>query len=170
MNMTLALLALMFGAMVAVGEGPRVASVDEEDDLAVLAQVLEDNGVSSGTVDPDKAMALTATTAADEAVEVEVARATLPLLDTSKPAATATEAQVTQVSAPAGGLITTAVVLGNRVNVRSGPSTGNPVITKVVKGQEVEVLSYTDNGWAEILVKGDIGFMSGDFLRENADG
>lgn len=59
-----------------------------------------------------------------------------------------------------------AVVNADRVNLRTGPSTANPVIDQVVRDQRVEVLDRTDDGWMRIRV-GDTGreaFIFGRFL------
>ena len=56
-------------------------------------------------------------------------------------------------------------VTGTRVNVRSGPSTGNPVINGVVADQEVEMIELLDNGWAQIRIdETSVGYMSARFL------
>ena len=52
----------------------------------------------------------------------------------------------------ASEVATRAVVNANRVNVRSGPSTANPVLDQVVLGQTVEILDRTNDGWAQIRV------------------
>lgn len=63
-------------------------------------------------------------------------------------------------------------VTGNRVNVRSGPSTDFRVIGRAVYGDSVEILSRDGQGWAEIRLLGtdDIGYMSVDFLAEELNG
>ncbi|WGW05187.1 SH3 domain-containing protein [Tropicibacter oceani] len=57
-------------------------------------------------------------------------------------------------------------VTGNRVNLRSGPSTGFDVVTKLVRGDEVEVLQEDGTGWVKLraLRGSDIGWMSEQFL------
>ncbi len=56
-------------------------------------------------------------------------------------------------------------VNGSRVNLRAGPGTGNPVLTKLDKGDLVEVLEDSGDGWLSIRVPGTgvIGWMA-DFL------
>lgn len=68
----------------------------------------------------------------------------------------------------AGSAPSVLTVTGSRVNVRSGPSTQFTVIGSVVRGDEVELVAYRNNGWAEIrfVDTGEIGFMSGQFLSE----
>lgn len=53
-------------------------------------------------------------------------------------------------------------VTGNRVNMRGGPGTTFSVVTKLVKGDEVEVLSDIGDGWLKLRVieTGDIGYMA----------
>ncbi len=62
-------------------------------------------------------------------------------------------------------------VTGNRVNLREGPGTSNPVVGQVTLGMEAEVLSNQD-GWFEIrLANGAVsGWISGKFLNENRPG
>lgn len=179
LNMTLVLLAVLFGSMVLVGEQPRSQGSNGDDDLASLAEALETNGVTAVTADTSKALALTAPEEPQDAV-VETASVTTATPEPEavvQPAVASTETTVgvpTPVKQTEVEQITPtvrfAIVLGNRVNVRSGPSTQNGVIGKVVKNQEVELLGYSENGWANIIVNGEEGFMSGDFLREKIDG
>ncbi|WP_175550315.1 SH3 domain-containing protein [Palleronia salina] len=59
------------------------------------------------------------------------------------------------------------VVTGNRVNVRSGPSTANQVVDQVVRDQRVEVLSETPDGWMRIFIpdSGIEAYIFGRFLQ-----
>ncbi|SFK14824.1 SH3 domain-containing protein [Celeribacter neptunius] len=59
-------------------------------------------------------------------------------------------------------------VTASRVNVRSGPSTANPVMGQVVHQEIVRVLSPVENGWVKISVEGDgvEGYMAAKFLTE----
>ena len=68
-------------------------------------------------------------------------------------------------AAPAAQIL---FVTGDRVNLRSGPSTSNDVVGSVTRGQAVELVEYESNGWAQIRVEGFAVpvFMSGDFLSE----
>jgi uncharacterized protein YgiM (DUF1202 family) len=55
------------------------------------------------------------------------------------------------------------------VNLRAGPSTGAAVVGSVVRGQEVRLVDFEANGWAQIRVT-DLDqpvFMSGDFLSDS---
>ncbi|PRY20275.1 SH3 domain-containing protein [Aliiruegeria haliotis] len=62
-------------------------------------------------------------------------------------------------------------VTGNRVNVRSGPSTQYRVVGSVVLGDEVELVSFEDDGWARVRMGGgDTGYMSRQFLSGSNDG
>lgn len=62
-------------------------------------------------------------------------------------------------------------VSANRVNVRSGPSTSNPVLGQVVRADIVRVVSNPANDWVEIIIEGDgiQGFMSSRFLTPVAE-
>jgi hypothetical protein len=56
------------------------------------------------------------------------------------------------------------------VNVREGPSTNNPVITKLSRGEAVTIVSTDESGWARIRLEGDglEGFMSMEYLSATA--
>ncbi|MFD0981567.1 SH3 domain-containing protein [Tropicimonas aquimaris] len=56
-------------------------------------------------------------------------------------------------------------VLGNRVNLRAGPSTRHPVVGSAGRGEKVELVAYEGPDWARIrLSDGATGFMSRRFL------
>lgn len=59
-------------------------------------------------------------------------------------------------------------VTASRVNVRSGPSTANPVLGQVVRTEIVQVISPIENGWVKISVEGDgvEGYMAARFLTD----
>ncbi len=62
-------------------------------------------------------------------------------------------------------------VTGSRVNIRSGPGTGNGVVTQAVYGDEAEPLSDTGSDWIEIRMSdGTTGWIFGSFLSDNAPG
>ncbi len=56
------------------------------------------------------------------------------------------------------------------VNVREGPGTGNPVLTRLTRGEAVTIVSTDDTGWARIRLEGDglEGFMSMEYLSASA--
>ncbi|MEP3298481.1 MAG: SH3 domain-containing protein [Pseudoruegeria sp.] len=58
-------------------------------------------------------------------------------------------------------------VSGNRVNMRSGPSTQNQVVAALARGTATELLGRT-GGWVHIrdLNSGNTGYMSANFLRQ----
>lgn len=63
-----------------------------------------------------------------------------------------------------GGQSVTMVVTGSRVNVRSGPSTQNAVLTSLPKGTPVQVRGRQGN-WAQIAMAGQASaWMSGRYL------
>lgn len=72
--------------------------------------------------------------------------------------------------AASGDMILRAVS-ANRVNVRSGPSTSNPVLGQVTRADIVRVVSNPANDWVEIVIEGDgiQGFMSSRFLSPVAE-
>jgi hypothetical protein len=57
-------------------------------------------------------------------------------------------------------------VTANRVNVRSGPSTSNPVLGQVERADVVRVISDPNSAWVKIVIEGDgvEGYMSSRFL------
>jgi uncharacterized protein YgiM (DUF1202 family) len=59
-------------------------------------------------------------------------------------------------------------VTGNVVNMRSGPSTRNPVLGQLKLGTEAVVLRELDNGWTKIKDEtGTVGYMSAKYLAED---
>jgi uncharacterized protein YgiM (DUF1202 family) len=57
-------------------------------------------------------------------------------------------------------------VTGAAVNLRAGPSTRDPILASLIRGDRVEVIGATDNGWALIraVSTGVEGFMAARFL------
>ena len=57
-------------------------------------------------------------------------------------------------------------VSGNRVNVRSGPSTANGVIARLVKGDPAQLVEDMGTGWSKIRFgeTSRVGFMASRFL------
>lgn len=51
-------------------------------------------------------------------------------------------------------------------NLREGAGTDNKVIMTLSGGDEVEKISTAANGWAQIRVKGKVGFVSPKYIRE----
>ncbi|WGH79188.1 SH3 domain-containing protein [Jannaschia ovalis] len=82
------------------------------------------------------------------------------LVDPGAPAPDA-EAETTQ---PAGGPFL--VVTGTVVNMRSGPSTANPVVDSLAEGTLTEPLGAPVDGWQEIrdVSTGLTGYMAARFL------
>lgn len=75
--------------------------------------------------------------------------------------------------APGGWInpIENRTVIGNwqtnaDVNFRTGPSTSYPIITKLLKGTPVEVVSKTSTAWYEVRYNGTTGFVSASYLTE----
>lgn len=62
----------------------------------------------------------------------------------------------------------TRVVTVSTLNVRSGPSTKNGVVTKVYKGNKVEILE-SSNGWNKIkLTNSKVGWVNGSYLSNSS--
>lgn len=59
------------------------------------------------------------------------------------------------------------VIDTNRANVRSGPSTANPVVERLARGEEVLVTSDASSAWVRIRIEGDgvEGWISRSLLR-----
>lgn len=158
-RMTLALLMcigltmVMFGRDVDIPEG----SDDPDMDLA-------DAATDPGTLTPSNRLALDDV---DGAVQRALAATAMP--------APAPETAVTPVDEGVQTASLTQLepvdrdlhyVTGNRVNIRSGPSTANPVVDQVVGDQRVEVLEETPDGWMRIRVvdTGVRAYIFGRFL------
>ena len=99
-----------------------------------------------------------------------------PVVQTVEVAFTPSPRVVVPVIEPAVQMVAPSVatdvryVSGRSVNVRSGPSTRDDVVDRLVRGDAVTVVSVEDNGWARIRVEGDgiDGYMSLDYLAETA--
>lgn len=57
-------------------------------------------------------------------------------------------------------------VTGSRVNLRSGPSTGNAVVDSLVRGTLVEPIGEEQNGWIQLraIESGVTGYMAARFI------
>lgn len=68
--------------------------------------------------------------------------------------------------APSGSTIRR--VTANSINVRGGPSTQNPVVGRLARDEEVEVLATDPSGWVLVRVQGDgvEGWVSGRLLGQ----
>ena len=56
------------------------------------------------------------------------------------------------------------------VNLRSGPSTDNNVISVLPTGVRVEVLEQNSNGWSKVNANGSTGYIRSDLLRSDTSG
>ncbi|MEM9798509.1 MAG: SH3 domain-containing protein [Pseudomonadota bacterium] len=74
------------------------------------------------------------------------------------------ETEVQTVAASEGPLMR---VTGSRVNMRAGPSVGNPVVDSLTEGTITEALGQPQDGWVEIrdVSTGLVGYMSANFLE-----
>lgn len=75
--------------------------------------------------------------------------------------ATTTTEPVQQTEKPSG-VVGTAVVNDTKVALRSGPSTSSTILTRVNKGERVQVL---DNEWTRVTYQGKTGYMMTKFLN-----
>ena len=64
---------------------------------------------------------------------------------------------------------TTGTVTCDVLNVRSGGSTSNPVITTVTRGTTLDIVS-SENGWYAISINGTTGYVSADYVSTDGSG
>ncbi|MDF1873975.1 SH3 domain-containing protein [Vannielia sp.] len=165
LKMVVALSVLMFGAMLAVGDGPQVAMGSDEPEMTAAEMA------ALGADTPE-----TVTKAEDTPVQLATSigmseldtDTTAPLIEAALAVAPGdAEPAVETTAAPRGKI---GVVIGRLVNVRSGPSTTYGVMGQVVRDQKIEIIELKGNGWAHIRVDGRDGYMSGDFIKELPQG
>ncbi|WP_058862750.1 SH3 domain-containing protein [Pseudoponticoccus marisrubri] len=152
--------------------------------VQVLAQVETEQTQPAAPQQPTERVART--TATNPVSLSNVAALGMPLLDTAsqrppfRPGAEPGNEQVAMLQnaslrtdAAPEPVVTEAVsidyrvVTGSRVNLRGGPSTGYGVVTQLLRGEEVEVLDDTGDGWVKLrALDGDnVGWMSDAFLE-----
>ena len=128
--------------------------------LAALSSNTESGMQVSATLTP-------AVATAPSANESEpVSQLVLPSLIASADQA-ATEAVPTSLEQETQAIIRT--IAGNRVNVRGGPGTNYDVVSRMVKGQEVEILSDPGQGWVKMrpVDGGSVGWLADFLLNES---
>lgn len=71
---------------------------------------------------------------------------------------------------PAGEAIATATVQANKLNLRAGPGMDQPIIEKLVQGQEVGVIGRSDNSqWLQVRTAEDqTGWAAASWLKTSA--
>ncbi len=105
------------------------------------------------------------------AVSTSNVSSSLPVIDTAVvkadtqaagSEATAPQATVVQVAAPAPVALDIRQVAGSRVNMRMGPNTDYDVITTLDGGTDMEVLEVNAAGWARVIAvdRGIEGWMA----------
>jgi uncharacterized protein YgiM (DUF1202 family) len=52
------------------------------------------------------------------------------------------------------------------LNVRTNPNTDSQVITTIHAGDRLKMNSRLDNGWYEVMINDEIGYVSGDYVNE----
>jgi SH3-like domain-containing protein len=72
------------------------------------------------------------------------------------------------VITPAPAPIDLRYVAANRVNLRTGPSTTDPVIDTITRGVTAEIITLNGDGWAQIRLtdSGQTGWMAARLLSE----
>ncbi|MCI2399697.1 SH3 domain-containing protein [Aliiroseovarius subalbicans] len=124
---------------------------------------------TSALPSPEPAPALIAQAAAD----IEPEPALKPILEvathTSAPIAPVSELQPAEIIPATAEVVPSIPVLyvtGSKVNMRAGPSTGQGIVTALVRGTAVDDLGAAGDGWTQIRVveTGERGFMASRFL------
>ncbi|PTX75355.1 SH3 domain-containing protein [Sulfitobacter mediterraneus] len=136
--------------------------------LTTLQEALDQSG-SAATVAP-AAAATVDTAAVPTNVAVTTASADTPAIipsliiqdDTTSPDVSSA-ALVSEVG------LDIRTVSGNRVNVRGGPSTNFSVVSKLIRGDAVEILEDNGNGWVKMrsVLTGEEGWMADFLLSES---
>ena len=113
---------------------------------------------------PEAEKTATVTEAAATEAAVTNASVTNAALTDAGPAEGPAATQAARIAAASS--IDYRAVSGNRVNLRAGPGTDFAVVTTLVRGDEVEVLSDPGAGWVRLRALGgnQIGWMSQNFL------
>ena len=181
------MIRLSIGLILVIGATMTVAGRDLDDPAAPSPEVTRlDTGGANGLLgsmvsaaDAAEALPLSAN---DKAIEIALARtaekertrpapAALTLASATRAEPAAAPARAEAAPAPAAQTEPDDLwyVTGNVVNLRSGPSTSNPVIGQVSRGDTAERLG-ADGGWVEIRVSetGERGYIFGKFLDDRA--
>ncbi|MGE6260613.1 SH3 domain-containing protein [Heyndrickxia sporothermodurans] len=53
----------------------------------------------------------------------------------------------------------------DNLNIRTGPSIKNKIITTVKKGTQLTVTGKTSNGWLKVSIKGQTGYVSSQYVK-----
>ncbi|WP_422655646.1 D-alanyl-D-alanine carboxypeptidase family protein [Lysinibacillus sp. RS11] len=53
----------------------------------------------------------------------------------------------------------------DNLNIRTGPSTANKIITTVKKGTQLTVTGKASNGWLKVSIKGQTGYVSSQYVK-----
>ena len=70
---------------------------------------------------------------------------------------------VNAAAVPTAGVISTA---GGSLNVRSGPGTGNSVVTQLSNGSHVMLISRSGSWWQVVYAQGKYGYCHTDYIKE----
>jgi hypothetical protein len=160
-------------------EETQLASAQTDTPVVTAEPKLEQNEVSRGavtlaalstTTDAGTRVSATLTPAVATTTATEEAEPASQLILPSLIAATdqpATEAVPTSLEQETQAIIRT--IAGNRVNVRGGPGTNYDVVSRMVKGQEVEILSDPGQGWVKMrpVDGGSVGWLADFLLNES---
>lgn len=74
-------------------------------------------------------------------------------------------ATVKVAAAPASSGVRVGVTTDDKVNLRSGPSTGNEVLAKLPKGTQLEVLGQQGSWYKVATARGTVGWVTADFFK-----
>lgn len=139
-----------------------------EGSTQTIASVLEESGLSVAPLD-DTIVELTPLAVATTVDNPAPNTATVASIQPEEVAAAIVEqpeiviSQATQIDVK--------VVDANNLNMRSGPSTNNGVITRLERDTEVEIIDQNAEGWANIkvLLTGEEGWVSARYLTDAAN-
>ncbi|THH35024.1 SH3 domain-containing protein [Aliishimia ponticola] len=140
------------------GDGQAVPLQESVEVTRVSLNLTSVDDVMSGKTRKAKPTPVEAIAAAAEAKD-ELPRIVIPSLVEKTRAASAATITAAAQSADIRN------ITGNRVNVRGGPGTDFGVVTKMVRGDEVEVLEDNGSGWIRMrsIDTGSVGWVA-DFL------
>lgn len=160
LRLTSALTAGVYMTMVVFGDGGPTSQIS-----AAQASTESEGAVVSRAAASNTAL-YTAKLSDEDAIKAAVAATKAPL-PTAEPAEATEEVKTAAVAGDKADAANKVFVTGNVVNMRAGPSTKNPVLSKLNMGSAADLLDSLDNGWAKIRDEnGKIGYMSAKFLSD----
>ena len=163
------LTVLAYVEKAAIPKSERMATVSTRSETVVMPEVTRTTGMGTGLADVSN-LSLVASRGDDAANKAaDIASLASLVIPADEEVAVAQKPVMTPVVSPVAAMASSIdyrQVSGNRVNLRSGPGTSFDVVTKLVLGDEVEVLQEDGTGWVKLrtLRGSDIGWISANFL------